>query len=223
MGRMTIKYMNPLGDYDQKYGQRYWGKAHDVDMDVAFNMMNPVNFEDGDEIEYEKKEIKETGPKSKNPGTEYIFLTKVKRADSGSDAEEVSSVSTPTTKEPSSTPPAAKAAAEPLAYEAGTNARWALREANAMYKAVVGGMPDSKQDYDQIMRFAKWLITAYAELRSGNVEVEEESGNGLERAREMAAKIKARSGGVEDVTGKPGYEDPFEGMDLNDIPADESE
>lgn len=83
MGNMNVKFVNPLGEYSEKYGQRYYGKAHDIDMDISFNLMNPVNFEDGDEIEFESKEIKEKGPQSKNPGEEYLFLKKVKRSGSG--------------------------------------------------------------------------------------------------------------------------------------------
>lgn len=82
---MTIKYVNPLGEYSEKYGQKYWGKAHDVDMDISFNMMNPVNFEDGDGIEFEEKVIKET-----SKGKEYIQLRKVKRSGAGSNEPAVS-------------------------------------------------------------------------------------------------------------------------------------
>lgn len=90
--RMTIKYANPLGEFDEKFGQRYWGKSHDSDMDISFNLMHPINFEDGDEIEFEEKTIKEKGPNSKNPGQEYLFLKKVKRSGESPRAETHSEV-----------------------------------------------------------------------------------------------------------------------------------
>lgn len=79
MFEYTIKYVNPLGDYSEEFGQRYWGKAHDTDLDVSFNLMHPTNFEDGDKITAETKEIKKSAK-----GKEYIFLKKVKRGSASS-------------------------------------------------------------------------------------------------------------------------------------------
>jgi hypothetical protein len=216
MGKLTVKYVSPLGEYDQKFGQRYYGKAHDTDMDISFNLMNPVNFEDGDEIEFEEKVIKEKGPQSKNPGEEYLFLKKVKRANSGpqeAGGRESSSSSVAQAK-----PSPASAAAPELSYEAGTNARWSLKLAVDTYKSVVGGMPDSKQDYEQITKFARWLLSAYTDLKSAKPEVEEPApnasdGSGLAKARAKADEIRGRTAEVEDVTDNPDYEDPFEGLD----------
>jgi hypothetical protein len=209
MGKLTIKYANPLGAYDQKYGQRYYGKAHDTDMDISFNLMNPVNFEDGQEIEFEEKIIKEKGEQAKNPGEEYLFLKKVKTNASGNAVASGSAGPKLVHSQPTQEEQTPASAAEP-SYEAGTNARWALKLAVDTYKSVVGGMPDSKQDYDQITKFAKWLIQTFSELKSP-------AEPGLEKARATAAEIKSRQ--VEDVTGEPGYEDPFEGMDVNDAGA----
>lgn len=78
MSKFKVKQINPLGPFDQKYGQRYWGSVHDSDMAVSFNLMNPVELEEGMELEFEERLLKETGPQSKNPGTEYMQLRKVK-------------------------------------------------------------------------------------------------------------------------------------------------
>lgn len=80
MSTFKVKQIGPLGPFDQKYGQRYWGSVHDSDMAVSFNLMNPVELEEGMELEFEERLIKETGPQSKNPGTEYMQLRKVKVA-----------------------------------------------------------------------------------------------------------------------------------------------
>ena len=76
--KFKVKKVNALGDHDEKYGQRYWGETYDSDMAISFNLMNPVEIPEGAELEFEERLIKETGPQSKNPGTEYLFLKKVK-------------------------------------------------------------------------------------------------------------------------------------------------
>lgn len=76
--KFKAKQIRPLGAHDEKYGTRYWGTVHDSDMSVSFNLMSPVDIPEGAELEFEERTIKETGPNSKNPGTEYMFLKKVK-------------------------------------------------------------------------------------------------------------------------------------------------
>ena len=71
--KYTAKRITPLGDHDPKYGTRYWGSVHDSDMPVSFNLMNPVEINDGATLEFEEKVIKES-----KKGTEYFFLRKVK-------------------------------------------------------------------------------------------------------------------------------------------------
>lgn len=50
-------------------------------------------------------------------------------------------------------------------YEAGTNARWALKLSVDTYKSVVGGMPDTEQDFTKILNFAKWLLASFDEIK----------------------------------------------------------
>ena len=76
--KFTAKKIMPLGDNDPKYGQRYWGAVEESDMPVSFNLMIPVDIIEGTTLEFEERLIKETGPNSKKPGTEYLFLKKVK-------------------------------------------------------------------------------------------------------------------------------------------------
>lgn len=76
--RFTAKKIQPIGDKDDKYGQRYWGYTEDSEMPISFNLMNPVDIPEGAALEFEERTIKETGPQSKNPGSEYLFLKKVK-------------------------------------------------------------------------------------------------------------------------------------------------
>jgi len=71
--KYTAKRITPLGDHDPKYGTRYWGSVHDSDMPVSFNLMNPVDINDGATLEFEEKVVKES-----KKGTEYFFLRKVK-------------------------------------------------------------------------------------------------------------------------------------------------
>ena len=76
--KFKVKKVNALGSFDETYGQRYWGETYDSDMAISFNLMNPVEIPEGAELEFEERLIKETGPNSKKPGTEYLFLKKVK-------------------------------------------------------------------------------------------------------------------------------------------------
>ena len=172
MGNATIKYMVPLGGFDEKYGQRYWGQLHGTDMDAAFNLMYPVNFEDGDEIEYEEKVIKETGPQSKNPGVEYVFLKKVKKT-SGSDGP--APVSQSTTAEPSTIKDSTEAQPESAApeYEAGTNARWAIKLSFDSYIRTIGYPPeedDTNLMWEAIEGNAKKLVDIFHRIKNGKTD-----------------------------------------------------
>lgn len=82
MGRFKAKQIRPLGEFDQKYGQKYWGLVHDSDYEVSFNLMHPVNIDEGHTIDFEEKMLKET-----KSGKEYLFLRKVRVNDSGPQEE----------------------------------------------------------------------------------------------------------------------------------------
>ena len=124
----TIVYMRPLGEYDSKYGQKYWGKVEESDLEVSFNLMSPVNFDEGDNIEYEEKIQKET----KN-GKEYYQLRKVHLT--GQKGLAVDAVT-----------PVAKAERSSSDYEPGTNARWAIGMAYRGYLQVSGTPPEPDDD-----------------------------------------------------------------------------
>jgi hypothetical protein len=74
----TAIQIGPLGPQDPQYGQRYWGNVEETEMAVSFNLMQPVDILPGSKLEFEERTIKETGPNSKKPGTEYLFLKKVR-------------------------------------------------------------------------------------------------------------------------------------------------
>lgn len=74
----TAKKIGPIGEYDTKYGQRYWGHVEESDMEVSFNLMSPVNIDEGVKLEFEEKTIKETKGSPEKPSREYLFLKKVK-------------------------------------------------------------------------------------------------------------------------------------------------
>ena len=40
MFELTITELAPLGDYDDQYGQRYWGRAADEENPISFNSMD---------------------------------------------------------------------------------------------------------------------------------------------------------------------------------------
>lgn len=71
--KFTAKKINPLGEHDPKYGQRYWGYTEDSEMPISFNLMTPVDIPEGATLEFEERTIKES-----KKGTEYLFLKKVK-------------------------------------------------------------------------------------------------------------------------------------------------
>lgn len=64
-----------LGQYDEKYGQRYWCDADAEEKPVSFNSQNQ-NIKEGDTIEAE-----ESLNKMSTKGTHYLMLRKVKVVD----------------------------------------------------------------------------------------------------------------------------------------------
>lgn len=71
----TLKLKNPtkLGDYDEKYGQRFWSDSYDQDTPVMFNLMSQEDLHDGQTITAETVELAES-----KKGTEYHKLKKVR-------------------------------------------------------------------------------------------------------------------------------------------------
>ena len=68
----TIK-ITPMGEHDPKYGTRYWGTVQEADLPVSFNLLNPVNVDEGAVLEYEERSERES-----KKGTMYVQLKKVK-------------------------------------------------------------------------------------------------------------------------------------------------
>lgn len=68
----TIK-ISPLGDKDPKYGQTYYGTVEEAQMPVMFNLMNPVDFEEGMPFTSEEYTVK-----TSKAGKDYMRLKKVK-------------------------------------------------------------------------------------------------------------------------------------------------
>lgn len=173
-----IKSVFPIGGYDKVYGQRYWGTTHDADMDISFNMMNPVDFEDGDMIEYEEKAIKETSERSKNPGKEYLQLRKVKKV-SGQPSLEQPSLKEKwderLPKETVSTPEARKPVAalyNPNYAKDLTDMPVRLYTANLNYAKDIGlNLVDNKEDrrkyFEYIQELTEELLTWIQNIRSG--------------------------------------------------------
>ena len=62
-----------LGDYDDKYGQRWWGNVNEMDYPVMFNTMERDTIDLEDKIEAEEQAMKKSAK-----GTEYYGLKKVK-------------------------------------------------------------------------------------------------------------------------------------------------
>lgn len=196
MSEYTIKYMRPLGDYDQKYGQKYWGKVEEADMDVSFNLMNPKDFEEGDKITYGEKLIRET-----KAGKEYMQLRKVTLdGQTGLPVERVTPVSGGKTSDD---------------YEPGTNARWAIGMAYRGHLQLAGGLPasDDSDSWQDIYANATRLVQMFSKVKSmssgegANLDdvaptpsqqaPEEEPDttglSGLDKARATAKKLKDSS------------------------------
>ena len=67
----TLTACSPLGDFDDKYGQRHWGEALETGKPVSFNSMTVVPA--GSRITFETM-----AEKTSKKGTEYVQLYKVK-------------------------------------------------------------------------------------------------------------------------------------------------
>jgi len=72
MPRFTFSKLSKMGDFDEKYGQAYWGSPNEQLVPVKFNSMNP-NITQEDAIEAEEVLLKKS-----SKGTEYHQLKKVK-------------------------------------------------------------------------------------------------------------------------------------------------
>ena len=81
MIRYYLDEASKLGDFDPKYGQRYWCKSTSADKDISFNSLNQ-DIKAGDWITAEESLNKET-----KKGVPYYQLRKVK-VESGSPVEQ---------------------------------------------------------------------------------------------------------------------------------------
>lgn len=79
MKQFTISKINKLGDYDQKFGQSWWGEVNEQLEPVKFNMM-AGNPQAGDTITCEEVLLK-----TSTKGTDYHQLKKVKIVERASD------------------------------------------------------------------------------------------------------------------------------------------
>jgi hypothetical protein len=150
---LTVIDMKLMGDMDPKYGQAYWGTVEEQDMPVKFNLMQQLDILPGRKIMAQEYTIKESAK-----GTEYMQLKKVKVSDQTA-AFDTSEGSTPTSTSVSTSD-------ETPSYEAGTNARWALKLAVDTHKAVLGRVPEDETDYGMIEDFAGWLLDAFGRLKN---------------------------------------------------------
>lgn len=72
MFEYLLEKADKLGDYDEKFGQRYWCKAQGVDLPLSFNSQRQ-DIKAGDLIQAEESVNKRSAK-----GTDYLQLRKVK-------------------------------------------------------------------------------------------------------------------------------------------------
>jgi hypothetical protein len=184
-----------MGEMHPKFGQAYWGNVEEQDEPVMFNLMQQVDIQPG-----RKLVAGEWAMKTSKSGTDYMQLKKVKLS------EPSTSVPDEPTGEPTGDdgfvdewteenqpgvvhmPPTASSDDETPSYEAGTNARWALKLSTDTYKSIMGGMPDGIQDWTTIEDFAEWLLGAFQRLKAYKPTDE-----GYNKAKATAKGIKAKS------------------------------
>jgi len=148
----TVTDCKLLGDPDPKYGQTYWAEVEESNDPVKFNLMQRVDIMPGRKIFAEEKE-----DKTSKAGNDYTQLRKVKLSENGDNANDGAHAYNQTqlpTEDGSPT------------YEAGTNARWALKLSTDTYKAVLGRVPEDETDWNTIEDFAKWLLGSFHRLKS---------------------------------------------------------
>lgn len=156
---LTVKDIKLMGDHDEKWGQTYWGTVKEFDVPVRFNLMKVVDLVPGRQILAHEAEQRQG---SKTP---YMQLKKVSIAETPDEAKTKPVQSAKMAFVPKAT--TYTVPAEKPAYEAGTNARWALKLAVDTYKATAGSMPTDSVDYDIVMGFAEWLLSAFDKLSTG--------------------------------------------------------
>lgn len=75
MKQFTFSKLNKMGDFDEKYGQAYWGEPNEQLEPVKFNSMNQ-DITMGDTVTCEEVLLK-----TSSKGTDYHQLKKVKVVD----------------------------------------------------------------------------------------------------------------------------------------------
>lgn len=179
MGQMTIKYANPLGEFDTKYGQKYWGKAHDIDLDISFNLMNPVNFEDGDEIDFEEKVIKET-----SKGKEYLQLRKVKRSGAGEQSPSVPPQSPKLKEGLNTSPPATDLRGDAI------TASMAVKLAYVEFVRCEGQLPNDEQQWKVIEDNARNLMDMVGRVKLPQNTLKSKLAKGFGKVEELDEELE---------------------------------
>lgn len=156
----TAKDIVLMGDPDPTYGQTYFGSVHEQAHPVRFNLKAQVDFMDGRKFtaeEYEERKGK------KAPFNPYTQLKKVSTEQPTAEPEQASWM--PEEEEIQPLPSSGEEPSEEPSYEAGTNARWALKEASQTYRTVMGRVPENESDWTMIEDYAKFLIEAFGRLK----------------------------------------------------------
>lgn len=186
-----------LGDLDPKWGQTYWGNVEEQEMPIKFNLMQQVDIMPGRKLVAQESEIK-----TSTKGNKYMQLKKVKLSESEKTPEKQSSIIEKyvgSIEEDDLVPkPTMIIETEEVpSYEAGTNARWALKLSTDTYKSVLGRVPEDETDWNTIEDFAKWLLGSFQRLKSydpnGSVEQIKEADQpavGYKKARATADNLK---------------------------------
>lgn len=78
-------------------------------------------------------------------------------------------------------------------YEAGTNARWALKLSVDTFKQVLGRVPEEDFDYKIILEFAEWLLSSFEKLAYGKQETAQKPSSGYEKFKAARPKPKELS------------------------------
>lgn len=152
---LTVKDIRRMGEPDEEGFRTYWGSVEELDKPVRFILKKDIDFYPGRNIMSKREEER---PGKKSP---YVQLFSVAVADKAEDAKAVSKPTSTTGKPIKFASEASTASNSRPDYELGTNARWALKLSVDTYKTVIGGMPDSKQDFDKISDFALWLLDSF--------------------------------------------------------------
>lgn len=188
-----------MGDYNDQFGQTFYGGVEEQDHPIRFNLKTQANIMPGRKIFAEESEEKKSGK-----GNPYTQLRKVKLSDDTTPipfTEEQEEI-VPEDPVRKITQSHATPAVVTPDYEPATNARWAIGMAYRAYQQVMGTPEDGRGDFPfgVVKLHAQNLVQMFREMvYGGSEEIKDDAPqSGYDKAKAARAKLNPEDGDPEE-------------------------